>query len=430
MRLIPLRRTSFSLPLTLAAAILTLTQPVRADDWPSFRGPTGMGFTTETNLPLTWSAADGTNVLWKAELPAVAAKGKPDHNQSTPIVWKDRVFVTTAFWSESQKQDEIPEQHVTCYRLADGKQLWDTVVPPGPWKLSDLRGGYCAPTPVTDGERVYVLFGSSILAAVDFDGKLIWKNELPDWQSFDVAIASSPILYRGRLLVLADRGNKKSTLTAFAPASGEILWDQKRESGFDHTTPVIIEHAGRPQMLVTASNQLQALNPETGERLWWCQAPGDVTSPVFTDGLVYTDSGRGGPGFLVDAGGTGDVTATNVKWKIDNIPEGLSSPAIVGDAIYRLHNPGILKCFDLKTGERRYANRLEGVSVPSSPIITPAGRIYFASAGKTFVVQAGPEYELLATNDLGEPTSASAAASQGRFLLKGRNHLFCVGTKP
>jgi outer membrane protein assembly factor BamB len=275
---------------------------------------------------------------------------------------------------------------------------------------------------------VYVVFGSSVLAAIDWDGRLVWSKELPDWKSFDVAIASSPILYRGQLLVLADRNNQKSTLTAYDPATGRVLWEKKRPAGaFDHTTPVIVEHAGRATMLVHASGELQALDPANGEPLWWCKTPGDVTSPVFTKGLVYSDSGRGGPGLLVAADGKGDVTATHVKWKIGQIPEGLSSPIIVGHHLYRVHNPGVLRCVALDTGKQAFAERLSGISVASSPVATPDGRIYFASGGKSFVVQAGPKFELLATNDLGDPNSASPAVSGGRMILKGQRHLYCVG---
>jgi len=398
-----------------------------AEDWPSFRGPTGMGICTEAGLPLEWGA-DGKNVLWKTPLLATSREGTADHNQSSPIVWRDRVFVTTALWPTKEKQ-EIPEQHVTCYRVADGEQLWDTQVPAGPWKLTDLRGGYAAPTPATDGQRVYVVFGSAVLAALDWDGKIVWRKELPDWQAFDVAVASSPILYRGQLLLLADRNQKKSSLTAYDPATGDVLWEKKRPDGaFTHTTPVLIEHGGQPQLLVTASNELQALNPTNGERLWWCKTPGDVTSPVFARGLVYTDSGRGGPGILVDANGQGDL-AGQIKWKIGQIPEGLSSPVIVGDYLYRLHNPGVLKCVDMRDGQETYATRLAGVSVASSPIATPEGRLYLASGGKSFVIKAGPTFEMLATNDLGEPCLASAAVSGGKLFLKGQRHLFCVGSK-
>ena len=400
-----------------------------AENWPGFRGPTGMGISQEKNLPLTWNGSDGSNVLWKTPLPGTTAEGKADHNQSSPIIWGDRIFVTSAFWPKDRKSEEQPEQHVTCYKLSDGEQLWDTLVSPGPWKLSDLRGGYCAPTPVTDGERVYVVFGSSKLAALDFAGKITWEQDLPDWQAFDVAIASSPILHRGQLLILADRNQKKSTLTAFEPASGKVLWESKRTGAFTHTTPVVIEAAGKSQLLVTASGELQALDPASGEKLWWCKTPGDVTSPVFANGLVYTDSGRGGPGILVAADGSGDVAATHIKWKLDQIPEGLSSPAIVNGLLFRLHNPGVLKCVDLTTGEEQFAQRLNGVSVSSSPIVTPDGKLYFASAGKTFVVQAASKFELLATNELGDGAAPSGAVSEGKLILKGKKFIWCVGQK-
>jgi outer membrane protein assembly factor BamB len=424
---------NLSLIAILASSLVCLAAgSTRAEDWPRYRGPTGMGLSMAAKLPSEWGGGEGNckNVLWKTPLPATLENAKPDHNQSSPIVWRDRVFVTTACWPDKRPTSEQPDQHVSCYRLADGKQLWDTLVPAGPWKLSDLRGGYAAPTPTTDGQRVYALFGSSVLAAIDGDGRLVWKKEIADWQSFDVAIASSPVLYRGQLLVLADRNNGKSTLTAYDPATGAVLWEKKRPAtAFAHTTPVLVEHAGRAMMLVHASAELQALDPSSGGRLWWCKAPGDVTSPVFAKGLVYTDSGRGGPGLLVDAGGKGDVTATHVKWRIGQIPEGLSSPIIVGDYLYRLHNPGVLKCVALDTGREAYATRLSGVSVASSPIVTPDGRIFFASAGKSFVVRAGPKFELLATNDVGDPCAASPAVSGERLLLKGQKHLFCIGEK-
>ena len=412
------------------SACLLFAGVTYAEDWPGFRGLSGMG-NSHSELPLEWDGASGKHVLWKSPLPATTRGGKPDHNQSSPIVsMLGRVIVTTAYWSEKQASSNIPEQHVTCYNTVDGKQLWDVQVPAGPWKLTDLRGGYCAPTPVLDGQRVYVVFGSSVVAAIDLDGKLVWHKEISDWQSFDVAMASSPILYHNKLLVLADRNGNKSTLTAYDIKTGDVIWEKKRpDVSFGHTTPVIIDNGGQIQMLVAASNELQALDSETGEKLWWCKTPGDVTSPVFAKGVVFTDSGRGGPGILVDASGKGDVTATHIKWKIDQIPEGLSSPAIVGDYLYRLHNPGVLKCFALADGKEVYAKRLDGVSTASSPIITPDGRLYFASAGKTFVVQSGPTFKLLATNDLGEPSSSSAAAASGRLFLKGQKHLFCVGEK-
>jgi outer membrane protein assembly factor BamB len=409
--------------------VLVLTGAVSsAGDWPGFRGPGGMGFTSD-RLPLKWGGKDALNVLWKRPLPVTVARGTADNSQSSPIVWKDRVFVTTAYWPEGRGRSGFPEQHVTCYRLADGRQLWDTPVPPGPWKLTDLRGGYAAPTPCTDGTRVYVVFGSSTLAALDFHGRIVWSRTIPDWKDFDVAIASSPVLHDGRLYLLADRNRGKSTLTAFDPPTGKPLWVRKRTTGFSHTTPVFIRHKGRAMMLIGGAGELQALDPATGDRLWWCKTPGDVTSPVYADGLVYTDSGRGGPGVCVDPGGKGNVTASHLKWTVSNIPQGLSSPVIVSGRLYRLHNPGILRCIDLKSGKLLYRQRLPGLSVSSSPIATSDGRIYLASSGSTWVLAAGPGFEVLAKNTLGNPHPSSAAVGGGRLIFKGAKQLFCVGVK-
>jgi outer membrane protein assembly factor BamB len=414
-----------------ALVMVSARSPASADNWPRFRGPTGMGITSERDLPLTWGGKDDESLLWIAPLPGFAERARADQNQSSPIVWEEKTFVTTAFWPAGRDQKEFPEQHVACFSLTDADLEWDIIVEPGPWKLADLRGGYAAPTPATDGERVYVLFGSAVLLALDFDGRQIWRHELADPQSFDVAIASSPILYRGAVILLADKGNQKSVLTAYDARTGETLWEQKRPGvGFCHSTPVLAEIAGRTQILIAASNALQGIDPENGEVLWWCDGPGDVCSPVTAGDLAYTDSGRGGPGMLVEARGTGDLSKSSVKWRIGNIPEGLSSPVIADDHLYRLHNPGVLKCVNLTTGKEAFAKRVEGVSIASSPIVTHDGLVYLASAGKTLVLKAGPSFELLATNDLGESSPASAAVSGKRLILKGREHLFCIGKKP
>ncbi len=154
-------------------ALLAPALVCAGDTWPSWRGPTGMGLTDEQNLPLTWGGPTNENVLWKAPLPGTTAKCKHDLNQSSPIVWKDRLFIISVFWPQGVAQTEFPEHYVACYSATDGKLLWDVKVPPGPWLLKDLRGGYSAPTPCTDGKRVYALFGSSELVALDFEGRLI-----------------------------------------------------------------------------------------------------------------------------------------------------------------------------------------------------------------------------------------------------------------
>src|SRR6266545_3748591 len=166
-----------------------------AGPWPGWRGPTGQGQTDERNLPLAWGGPKRENVLWKAILVEDPDKVRLDQNQSSPIVWGDRVFVTVSYWPAGVKaEQQHPEHHVLCFATADGKRLWDATVPPGPWQFKDLRGGYTAPTPATDGERVYVLFGSAVLAALDLQGKLLWRKEITP-HCFDVAIGTSPVVH-------------------------------------------------------------------------------------------------------------------------------------------------------------------------------------------------------------------------------------------
>jgi outer membrane protein assembly factor BamB len=408
--------------LQAGCVLLAITVTTVAGEWPCFRGPGGLALTDEKDLPRTWGGKSEANVLWKTPL-----KGD---GQSSPVVWRDRVIVTTVNWPAGKNRTEtFPEHHVTCHRVTDGKELWDTLIEPGPWLLKDLRGGYCAPTPATDGERVYVFFGSAVLAALDLEGKLVWRKEIPPPRSFDVAIASSPLVYGDNVLLLCDQTDKKSRLFAFDPKTGEVKWDTKRpEVNFGHSTPVLAEVKGKPQLLVSASNALQGLDPESGKVLWWCAAQGDVSSPAIGGGVVYCDSGRGGPGTAVDPTGTGDVTKTHRKWQTDKAAGGFASPVIVGENLYRLANNGVLKCWKASSGDVVYSERMDGVSTTASPFVTPEGLIYFASAGKTFIVEAGPTFKVVAVNDLGENGGqASAAVADGRIFLKGTRHLFCVG---
>lgn len=414
------------------AAVALLAVSARAEDWPAWRGPTGMGVSQERNLPLTWGGAERTNVLWESPLPGGEEKATLDHNQSSPIVWRDRVFLIMVFWPEGVPQTEFPEHHVACYAAADGKRLWDVKVPPGPWQLKDLRGGYSAPTPCTDGERVYVLFGSSELAALDFDGQLVWRKEIAPF-GWDVAIGTSPVLYRDTVLVLADAAQSKdSRLIAFDRRKGDIQWERARpESSFSHSTPVLVEVHGKPQLLVSASNAVQGLDPADGRVIWWANHHGDVPTPVFGRGLVYSENGRGGPGAAIDPTGEGDVTKTRIKWQTSPVPEGYSSPIVAGEYVCRTHNPGILKCWRLADGEMIFQERLPGgVSHVASPFVTPEGRLYYASGGASAVFGPGPKFPVLAVNDLGDPGAASPAVAGGRIYLKGGRRLFCVGKKP
>ena len=419
----------------VAWALAGSGQSVRAENWPQFRGPTGLGYTTDGSLPVSWGGPKGENVAWKSPLVG--------QGHASPTVWNDRVFVCTAFWpAEVQERGKvIPQHHVLCYRADDGKLLWDTLVPPGPWLRTDFRsgpgGGYACPTPATDGSLVFCAFGSSVLAALDFQGKIVWRKEIAP-HTFDVTLGTSPVLYQDTVVLFCAMAvSKDSRVVALQKSDGQLKWESPLPAtGFGHSTPVLVPVRGKTQMLVLASGMgespqaLQSLDPATGQRLWWCRGAGDAASPAYGDGIVYFDSGRGGAGVAVDPTGEGDATKTHVKWRVPQVPEGIGSPIIVGGRVYRLHSPGVLKCWDAATGKPCYAERLEGISSTwASPVADPHGRIYFANAGKSYVIQAGPEYRLLAINDLADGNHASAAVSGGSMFLVGMKCVYCIRKK-
>lgn len=416
---------------------LVLAAPAAAD-WPGWRGPTGMGQSPDRDLPVTWGGKDDANVRWKAPLYAGTDKVRFDQNQSSPIVRDDRVFVTLSYWpAGTTAEKQPPEHHVICFDAADGKRLWDIQVEPGPWLLKDLRGGYTAPTPAADGDRVYVLFGSSVAAALDRDGKPVWRKEITPF-AFDVAMGVSPVLFRDTVLIAWDQTNKTSRLIALDAKTSNVRWEKKRPGAdWAHSTPTLAEVGGKPQLLVAGATALDGVDPATGETLWSCTSGdprpariGDTVSPVLAGGLVYVDSGRGGPGIAVDPAGTGDVTATHRKWKLARVPDGsIGSPVAVGEFLYRLHSPDVLHCYRLSDGKEMFAERLSGASAVPSPVATADGRVFFAGGGKSFVIQAGPKLDLLGTSDLGDPSHASPAVAGGRLFLKGGRNLYCIGSK-
>lgn len=406
-----------------------------ADNWPQFRGPTGLGYTQEENLPTTWGGPDNKNVLWKAPLTG--------QGHASPIVWDDSVFTCTVQWPKSvtDREKVIPDHHLACYRTATGELIWDTLIPPGPWLRTDFRsgpgGGYAAATPATDGKLVYCAFASSVLAAVDFKGKIVWRKEIIPY-TFDVTLASSPILYEDTLILFCAMSKQEdSRVVAFDKTTGDVKWETMLpDTGFGHSTPVIINVNGKPQMLLLASamgdspSAMQSFDPANGKRLWWCRGQGDVASPAFAQGLVYFDSGRGGPGIAVDPTGAGDVSETHIRWIGQYIPEALSSPTIVGGHIYRLFRPDRLECRELKTGRLIYTEKMPGISTAwASPIADPQGRLFFANSGKSYVIQTAPKFSILAVNELPEGNHPSPAAANGKLFLAGTENIYCIANK-
>jgi outer membrane protein assembly factor BamB len=404
-----------------------------AGNWPGWRGPSGLGYTDEKDLPLHWDAKSGKNILWKALLHGGARKN-PEMSSpgwSCPIVWRDRVFLTTAVWpaglTDKERKKTIAKHHVLCFRASDGKELWDTVVPEGKCLVDNGYHGYAVPTPITDGKRVFVLFCSGVAAALDFDGNIVWREELPRSRDVDGGTCTSLVLYNDSVIL---PGIANPVLRALYKKTGKLKWEQK---GRDHNrmaTPAILDIKGRAQLIHMAGG-IQGVDPDSGEVLWSCRAPSGQSSPVFGSGLVYADSGRGGQaGGAVDPTGKGDVSKTHLKWQVKVTAPAGSSGIVVGKYLYRACNNDILRCWEMAAGKLVYEERVPRISPSTSPIATADGRLYFASSGRSYVIKAGPKFEILATNELGDGDPfVTPAVSGGRLFIKGKSYLWCIGTK-
>ena len=401
----------------IAAVIGLVTEAARCGDWPQWRGPMATGVCREKDLPLSWGPKDGAGVLWKAKLP------DSDDANSSPIVWRDRVFVTTT---------KGAGHRVACFRASDGKGLWQTRIGAGPFRSKDTRGGGLADaTPATDGQRVYVLFGTAVLAALKCDdGKIVWKQPLKK-HAFDVTTGSSPILAGGSLILFSGLTDKTSNITAYDPKTGRVKWETPLPKiGFGHSTPAITSVGGRLQLIVSVNDKaagLLGVDPASGKILWSAPGDGETASPAVGSDMIYCDSGRGGSdGYAVDLTKAAAGGQIALKWKLSKPSQELSSPIIMGKYLYRLGSGGKLLCRKLADGSEVYRKRLDVTSRWASPIATADGRVYFATAGKSVVIQAGPTFKVLAVNDLGDASNASPAVANGRIFLKGRKYLYCI----
>ncbi len=417
-------------------AALLLAATAQAGNWPCWRGPTGMGFTDEKDLPLRWDGKTKENLLWKSPLGGIG--------NSSPVVWDDRVFVTVSRKQSNKQQDakEIPEHWVACFQVADGKELWRTPVPPG--KYPRGYGIYAVPTPVTDGKTVFCCFSSGVMIAVDFDGKIVWRKEilgeLP--KRYD-GLINSPLLFEDTVIriVNADQNGGNGVLEALDKKTGEPKWEKKlAKTSSCNASPILLKIRDKLQLIVSSSNAVEGLDPKDGTIIWTFKRRSGDLSAVYGSGLLFTDTPNG-PGIAFEPGGMGDITMTNLKWKIDKTPGSYAyaSPVICGDFIYRTQKPGLLYCWKLSTGEELYSERVEGITNLASPVATADGLVYFLTSGKSHIIKAGPKLEIVATNDLGGyggNNGPSPAIANGRIFVRDAESagtagafLYCIGKK-
>jgi outer membrane protein assembly factor BamB len=404
----------------LLVAGMALHAFVRAgENWPRWRGPDGNAVADGFKLPTHWGTKQ--NILWKERLPG--------NGFSSPVVWKDRVFCTAAFAGGERRA-------VHCLDRKTGKLLWTGEIrDPNPEPASAVTG-HAAATPVTDGRRVVAVFGNAGVVCYDFRGKKLWHHPLGEFET-ELGLASSPVLFKDRVILLCDHDGDRFTsfdsyLVALDVRTGKECWKTPRRGlRRSWSTPILVPGAAKkPELVVCAQEAVRAYDPASGKELWrvkgltlWV-AP----SPVFGRGLVFATSGKNGPILAIRPGGRGDVTATRVAWRHKTGGPYVCSPVLYGKYLYLHNEQGILRCYEARTGKLRYTQRLKG-KFTASPVAGD-GKVYFTNEeGTTYVVKAGPEFKLLARNELKEYTLASPALAGGRLFLRTEKYLYCVGSR-
>jgi outer membrane protein assembly factor BamB len=439
-----------------AVVWFTACAVLSAQNWPSFRGPAASGVADgKEPTAVKWNAATGENILWKTPLPGVAV--------SSPIVWGDRVFVSTAVSSDPSSGirtglygDVEPAKDVSkhSWKLValdrrTGKVLWERVAHEGiPKTKRHPKSSQATATPVTDGRHVIVSFGSEGLYAYDIDGKLLWTKDLgvlnAGWfydPDYEWGVGSSPIIWKNLVIVQCDI-QKNSFIAAFDVTTGQPAWRTAREEIPSWSTPAIFEHDGRAELVTQATTFIRGYNPESGKELWRLGGNSEITipTPIVGPGVIIVTNGYRGvqPIFAIKPGASGDITlkgdaTTNefIAWSTNRGGPYIPTPVIYGDLLYVLAINGVLAAYDVKTGQRVYQERVAGGGSFSASPVAADGKLYLTSEdGDVFVVRAGPKYELLATNPMSQVIMATPAIANGVIFIRGLKDVFAIAQKP
>jgi outer membrane protein assembly factor BamB len=382
--------------------------------WPRWRGPSGQGLVAGSGYVDKWSATE--NVLWKKPIPG--------RGNSSPIVWGDRIFLTTAY-------DGGRRLALLAYRRSDGSLLWESFAPQGRSQSAHYKNGQASATPVTDGERVYVSFGPRGLFAFDLDGKAVWRQDLGEMDAYH-GTAGSPILYKDRLILYQDQYSD-AFIAAFEARTGRPLWRTRRDASVGWGTPIAVRVGDHDEIIVNSQQRVHAYDPDTGRELWRCNGSlyEVIPTPVVGYGMVFCSSGRAGPTLAIRPGGRGDVTNTHLVWSSPRGSPFVPSPILYGEHLYLVNDmASIVTCLDARTGRLVWQGRLgvarrEGFS--ASPVAVD-GKVFFTNDdGETFVLRAGPTFQLLHVNAIGEETLASPALVDGRWYIRTARNLYAIG---
>jgi outer membrane protein assembly factor BamB len=432
----------------LLLLILASFSMAYAENWPGWRGPGTLGVSAEKGIPVQWDMTK--NVKWKVEVPGLG--------HSSPIVWSNRIFVTTAVSSDPSQDewqkgffagDRKPDAaeiswKVLCYDRETGKLLWDrTATSKKPGSTRHTKNSYASQTPVTDGTYVYAFFGDQGMYCYDLDGKLIWSRDLGSFKMRNGwGIASSPILYKNFVIQTCDQETGVSFIVAMDKKTGKDVWRAERDELSSWSTPYLYLQGSRPELIVNATRSIRSYDPENGKLLWECRGPASsITVPTATssNGLIYVSSG-----FIMDKvrpmtafipGAKGDITLKEgegqsgaIAWRQMTAAPYIPSPTAFGDYIFVLFDQGFIACYDAKTGKEIYGKqRIDAGAIFSASPVVVDGKLYCLSEdGDLYVIKAGPEYQLIAKSSVGEAVMASPAVSEGKMIVRSLRHLFSV----
>jgi len=421
-----MRKRAFWAFLIATIILLSLTV-VQAENWPQWRGPNLNGLSGEKNLPLTWTHE--TNIAWKLAMPGWSG--------STPIIWRDRVFLNVA---------DGNDLYLWSVNRIDGAVVWKKLLGGGNVKMR--KQNMSSPSPVTDGKSVYVMTGTGILKAFDFDGKELWARDIQkDYGEFGLnwGYASSPLLLDEALFVQVLHGMKTdapSYVLRLDKRSGKTVWKVERattairESPDAYTTPALLRYGKTVEVVISGGDCVTGHDPATGKELWRANGLNPenepfyriVASPVIFEDIIYAPT-RVRPLLALKAGGRGDITQSHLLWSTSNGPD-VPTPVTDGKYFYIVNDRGIVWCLDAKTGAEIYGQqRMKPGTYSGSPVLAD-GKIYATNEdGLTTVIKAGPKFEVLAENALNDYSLSSPAISGGQIFIRTASNLYCIGKK-
>jgi outer membrane protein assembly factor BamB len=438
--------------LLISAEFNNVNAEEKREDWHQWRGPLATGVAPNANPPAEW--AEGKNIRWKTPIPG--------RGHSSPVIWKDRIFLTTAV--ETQKdvdsavlktiEAETPSFHrdkahmpknvlqfvVMALKRSDGTVLWKrTVCEEAPHQATHADGSWASGSAFTDGERLYAYFGSFGLYALDLDGNLEWKKRFGLFEmKANFGEGTSPVLC-GDTLILSQDHEGSSFIVALDRETGEEKWKVDRDEPTSWGTPLVVEHDGRKQVITSATKRIRSYDAASGSLLWELggMTGNVIPCPVADNGIVYCMSGFRGDALVAVrlAEAKGDITgkAEAIAWSSGEDAPYTPSPLLYDGLLYYLKsNQGFLTCVDAATGKVHYGReKLEGIRVIYSSPVLAAGRVYLSGrGGLTFVVKHGPAFEVVARNKLNDSFTASPAIADGELYLRGHKSLYCIAVEP